>query len=156
MKEQKSEPATMLDKQPELSGQQVVNAQSSSVQKSIRPKTLYTPYQIAKDSQHYLELRRKFPQPAECPPNAMITNIRGEWRRGISVSLTYAKTMIVIIEGKNLQELFQSLKEWRIDWLQEFDWQTHLPVDANNIPFIKKIEIITSRPEPLPPMNQRH
>jgi hypothetical protein len=119
-------------------------------------KKAYAPYSLGKETRRHLELRRKFPDPAECPLNSMITNIRGEWRRGLAVTLIYGKTMMVIIKGKNLQELFQGVKEWKIDWIEEYDARFHFPVTDEDAPFVASIEIIPPKTEEPPPMSQRH
>lgn len=85
----------------------------------------------------------------------LITNVIGEWRHGLRVTLIYGKSMIVKVRGKNLQELFQAVKDWKVEWIEEYDPAFHLPPDEN-APLIKSIEIITERPEEPPPMNQRH
>jgi hypothetical protein len=86
----------------------------------------------------------------------MITLMRVEWRWGQAVTLIYGHTMVVTIKGKNLQPLAEALKEWKVLWLAEFDPESHLPVTDENAPFIKSIEVVTTRPEAPPPMEQRH
>ena len=119
-------------------------------------KQPYRAFQEGKDNQRYLELRLKHPEPAECPLNAMISLIRVEWRWGLGITLIYGNTMVVTIKGKNLQPLADALKEWKVIWLAEFDSESHLPATDDNAPFIKSIEVVTTRPEAPPPMEQRH
>ena len=125
----------------------------------VKPTGEKQPYQAfaeAKDNQRYLELRLKYPEPAECPLNAMITLMRVEWRWGLGITLIYGNTMVVTIKGKNLQKVADALREWKVVWLAEFDPESHLPATDDNAPYIKSIEVVTTRPDAPPPMEQRH
>ena len=136
-------------------GQESVLA--APIAKPVGGKQIYDPYLIGKETKRHLELRLKFPDPAECPLNSMITNIRAEWRRGFGVTLIYGKGMMVEIKGENLQELFQNLKEWKVEWIEEYDLRFHLPPTDKSAPLIESIRIITPQSaEEVPPMSQRH
>lgn len=125
-------------------------------QKAASGKKPYVAFQPSKEAKRHLEIRCRFPAPAECPLNSAVTNIRGEWRRGLAITLSYGKNMMVMIKGKGLQELFQMLKDWKVEWIEEFDPRLHaLPTDAK-APFIKSITIQSGPPEEAPPMEQRH
>src|SRR5258708_8918001 len=78
--------------------------------KPASSKEPYRPYELSSQEKRHLELRFKFPDPAECPSNFTLTNVRGEWRWGQSIALTYSKPMIVRIKGENLTELFRAIK----------------------------------------------
>jgi hypothetical protein len=119
-------------------------------------KTPYQAFQPGKENQRYLELRLKYPEPAECPLNAMISLIRAEWRWGLGITLIYGNQMVVTIKGKNLAPLAEALKEWKVVWLAEFDPENHIPATDDNAPFIKSIEVVPTRPEAPPPMSERH
>ena len=124
------------------------------------PKKQYEPYRLSKDTKRFLDIRAKVPAAAECVLNGMLLRIEGEWRLGLWIILTFGtnagNTMVVNIKGKKLQELFQAIKDSKIDWLEEYDSRFHLPVTDENAPFIKSIEIVKQRPEPPPPLSQRH
>ena len=49
----------------------------------------------------------------------------------------------------------QALTDWKVEYLTEFDPDFYLPPD-DTAPFIRRIEITTERPEPVPPLQQRH
>lgn len=119
-------------------------------------QTTYVAYQLSKEAKRHLEIRVKFPDPAECPLNAMITNVRAEWRMGMAITLEFGNTMMVKIQGKRLQELFQAIKDWKVEWIAEYDPQEHTASTDPDAPVIEMIQIITERPEPLPPLEQRH
>ena len=130
---------------------------------AVRPannKEPYEAYRLSKNEQRYLEIRPKFPESAEAPLNALITEVIGEWRMGLGVTIVYgtatSPTKVIDIKGGNLAELFQAVKEWKVEWLQEFDPDYHLLPTDKKAPFIKSITIQTTRPEPPPPVNQRH
>ena len=128
----------------------------AEVKPATGEKQAYQAFTLGKENLRYLELRLKYPDPAECPLNAMVTQIRVEWRWGLGITLIYGNTMVVEIKGKNLQPLAEALKDWKVVWLAEYDPESHLPVDNDGAPFIKSIEVITTRPEAPPPVNQRH
>jgi hypothetical protein len=136
-------------------GETVTNTNPDT--KSASGKQPYQAYQVSKESQRFLELRLKYPEPAECPLYAMISLMQLEWRWGLGITLIFGNnTMVVAIKGKNLQSVADSLKEGKVIWLTEFDPESHLPVTNEEAPFIKSIEIITTRPDSPPPMSQRH
>ena len=129
----------------------------------VAPATGKKPYQafaLSKDAKRHLEIRFRFPDPAQCPLNAMIVNIEGEWRMGLGVTLTYgtlnAPAMVIDITGENLQELFRAVQDWKVEWIMEFDPQFHTPPTDDKAPFIKSITVHKHRPETPPPMEQRH
>jgi hypothetical protein len=124
--------------------------------KSTGDKQPYVAFAVGKEPQRYLELRLKYPEPAECPLNAMITLLRVEWRFGLAITLIYGNTMVVTIKGKKLQPIAEALKEGKVIWLAEFDTESHTPATNDDAPFIKSIEVLTERPEAPPPINQRH
>ena len=131
-------------------------AQAASSTQSATGKRPYVAYELSNEAKRHLEIRVKYPDPAECPLNAMITNVRGEWRMGLAVTIEFGNTMLVKIHGERLQELFQAVKDWRVEWLAEYDEAEHAPPADPNAPIIKRIEILTERPETPPPMGQRH
>jgi hypothetical protein len=119
-------------------------------------KQPYQPFGLSDTEKRHLEIRLKFPKSAECPSYFTLTNVRGEWRMGQGITLKYGNTMVVDIEGRNLTELFRGLRDWKAEFIAEFDPQEHLePVDQK-APFISSITIYTTRPEDPPPVNQRH
>ena len=132
---------------------------SASDLPTVRPtgdKEPYEAYRLSKEEQRYLEIRPRFPHPAEAPLNALITAIDAEWRMGLGVTIVYGTSMVVDIKGENLTALFQAVKEWKVEWLQEFDPNYHIPPTDKKAPFIKAITIQTTRPEAPPPIDQRH
>jgi hypothetical protein len=131
-------------------------AEAAPEVKPTGDKHSYLAFQPSKESQRHLELRLKYPDPAECPLNAMITNIRVEWRWGLAITLIYGNTMVVVIKGKRLQTLADAIKEWKVVWIAEFDPESHLPLTEGDAPLVTSIEVLTERPESPPPINQRH
>lgn len=126
---------------------------------TVRPagnKEPYEAYSMSKVEKRYLELRPKFPDCAEAPLNAMITKVVGELRFGLGVTITYGTAMVIDIAGENLAELFQAVKDWKVEWLQEFDPDHHLLPTDKKAPFIKAITIQTTLPEAPPPVEKRH
>jgi len=76
--------------------------EKSPVDVTVTPagsKQPYIAWKPSKEAKRHLELRCKFPEPAECPLNSAITNIRGEWRRGLIITLSYGKNMMVVWNG---------------------------------------------------------
>jgi hypothetical protein len=123
----------------------------------VTGKQPYTAFHTSKDNQRFLELRFKFPEPAECHLNAMMSAMEVEWRWGLGITLVYGNnSMVIAIKGKNLQPVIEAIKECKAVWLAEFDAENHLPIEGDNAPFIESIEITTTRPETAPPMNKRH
>lgn len=118
------------------------------------------PYQAvlaSKEIQKHLEIRLKSPDPAECPVNSMITNIRIEWHFGMAIRIIYGRNMVIDIKGKRLQSLLEPLKQCTLVWVAAYDPQWHTPPTDDTAPFIESIEIITEQhPEVPPPMSQRH
>jgi hypothetical protein len=115
----------------------------------------YEAFQLGREEKRALEIRLKFPEPAETPSNALLKNIIAEWRFGTSITLSYLNDMVIAIQGANLTELYRALKEWKVEFIQEFDSQVHEPVADKNAPFIASITIHTTRPEE-PPLDARH
>ena len=75
---------------------------------------------------------------------------------GLGITLKYGNSMVVDIKGRNLTDLFRGLRDWKVEFVAEFDPQEHLePVD-DKAPFISSITIFTTRPEDPPPVSQRH
>lgn len=68
-----------------------------------------------------LVVRLKFPQPSEALHYAALTNVIGDWRYGIGITLEYGQQIQVMIEGDNLQELLHALERNKVEWIQEFD-----------------------------------
>jgi hypothetical protein len=135
--------------------------QSDPAPQPAAEKQPYRAFEASSEEKRYLEIRLKDPEPAECPSNAMLSNIRAEWRMGQSVTLEYGKTreglqMMVIIRGENLTELYRALKEWKVEWIAEFNAEDYEPPTDDGAPFIKSITIHTTRPEEPPPANKRH
>jgi hypothetical protein len=64
--------------------------------------------------------------------------------------------MAVVIEGENLNELSRALKEWKVEWLAEFDPEEHEPLTDPKAPYIKSITITTPESEEPLATNQRH
>jgi hypothetical protein len=124
-------------------------------------KQPYRAFEVSSEAKRHLEIRLRDPEPAECPSYSRLSNIRTEWRRGQAITLEYGQTreglqMMVIIRGENLMELHQALKDWKVDWIAEFDPEEHdMPTDES-MPFIKSITIHTKRPEQPPPADKRH
>jgi hypothetical protein len=135
---------------------QQAQSSSTTVTATSASKPAYEAFRPSKEAQRYLEIRPRFPEPAECPMNSMITSIRVEWRWGMAVTLIYGTTMMININGERLQPLYEALRDWKVAWIAEFDPDSHDLPQGEDAPFIKSIEIITERPEPLPPMNARH
>lgn len=126
---------------------------------TVRPtggKEPYEAYHLSTNDRRYLEVRPKFPNCAEAPLNALITKVVGELRMGLGVTITYGTSMVIDIAGENLAELFQAVKDWKVEWLQEFDPDWHIPPADPKAPFIKTITIQTTRPEAPPPVEKRH
>ena len=123
-------------------------------------KQAYRAFSVSADEQRHLEIRLKFPDPAECPSNAMLRNIRADWRIGMGLTLEYGDprclTMMVIIDGGNLTELCQALKQWKVEWIAEFSPREHAEPENSSAPFIRSITINTKPSEVPPPAGQRH
>jgi hypothetical protein len=66
--------------------------------------------------------------------------------------------MMIIIRGENLNltELYRALKEWRVEWIAEFNTEDYEAPTDDDAPFIKSITIHTTRPEEPPPPDKRH
>ncbi len=123
-------------------------------------KQPYRAYEISARELRYLEIRPKEPDPVECPSYTLLTHIRAEWRMGSGCTLEYGDlrqlSLMVIIRGDNLTELYRALKEWKVEWIAEFSPGEHEePTDAA-APFIRSITIHSTRPETPPPANHRH
>ena len=131
-------------------------AVATGTKKAAPGKVAYEPFRLSKDTKRHLEVRVQFPLPSNNPLNSMITNVFIEWRRGLSITVVYSKTMAIEIKGRNLQELAQAIKDWKVEWVEAFDAQWHLPVTDKNAPFIKSVEVITKHTEEPPPMHERH
>lgn len=110
-------------------------------------RSAYQAFSLATEPRRYLEIRSKFPTPTECPAYGMITNIRYEPLWGLAVTIRFGSAMVVQIEGKNLLPLVSALKEWKLEWLSEFDPEWHLEPTDTSLPYIERIEIATNRPE---------
>ena len=123
-------------------------------------KKSYRAYQLSKEAKRHLEVRVQFPDPAECPLNSMITNIQGEWRMGLRVTITYGNhtgsTMVIEIAEENLQEFFRAVQDWKVEWVEAFDPDFHIMPEDEKAPFIRSIALHTKRPEPIPPPGERH
>jgi hypothetical protein len=124
-------------------------------------KQPYRAFEVSSQEKRYLEIRVKYPEPAECPSNAMLSNIRAEWRMGQAITLGYGQTreglqIVVEIRGENLTELYRALKEWKVEWIAEFNAEDYAPPTDEAAPFIKSIAIHTKRPEQPPPVDKRH
>lgn len=119
-------------------------------------KQPYEAYRASKEAKRYLEIRVKFPDPAEAPNNAMITNVRGEWRYGTGFTLDYGNTMVVIVDGRNLTELYRAVLDWKVEFIEEFDPEAHDAPKDKSTPVITSITVHTHKPEAPPPVNQRH
>lgn len=121
----------------------------------VSVKEPYKAYQLSHDQKRFLKIRLPFPQPYEAPSNSMLTHIRGEWRMGLAITLEYGNTKMVKIEGEGLLELLEALHDWKVEWIQEFDPETHSTPEDNSAPVIKSITILPSGANP-PPLDQRH
>jgi hypothetical protein len=123
-------------------------------------KQLYQAFSLAREEQRYLEIRPKFPDPAECLVNAMLKNIRADSRMGVALTLAYGDaqhlSMMVTIKGENLVELYRALKEWKVDWIAEFSPSEHEEPEDSSAPFVRSITIHTKRPEEIPSHIKRH
>lgn len=124
-------------------------------------KQPYKAFQLSEEMQPYLEMRLKEPEPAECPSNARLSNIRAEWRTGQSITLEYGieregMQMMVCIYGENLSELYRAIKAWKVEWIAEFSPEEHQPPTNATAPFIRSITIHSKRPESSPPPSKRH
>jgi hypothetical protein len=119
----------------------------------------YKAYSLSAEPLSYLEIRVKFPDPAECPNYALLRNVRMEWRMGTGLTLLFPGLMQVIIKGENLQELGRAFLKHRVEWIQEYneiDWPEKPPIGKEA--FIKSIRIKTPHDDSdaAPPMNKRH
>jgi hypothetical protein len=130
---------------------------------AVAPATGKQPYQayaLSKEAKRHLEIRFKFPDPAQCPLNTLIVNIEGEWRMGLGLTLTYgtlnAPALVIDIVGENLQELFRMVQDWKVEWIAEFDPKFHEPPADDKAPFIKSITVHKHRMETPPPPEKRH
>jgi hypothetical protein len=64
--------------------------------------------------------------------------------------------MADIPEDEKRKALFRGIRDWKVEFIAEFDPQEHLEPADKSAPFIKRISIFTERPEEPPPPNQRH
>ena len=127
---------------------------------TVAKKTPYRAFERSTEEKRYLEIRLKFPESAECLSNAMLTNIRAEWRMGLYITLEYGNPqkldMMVTIKGENLIELYQALKAWKVESIAEFNPVDYEQPTDDTAPFIKSITVHTTRPETPPPVEKRH
>ena len=68
-------------------------------------KQPYEAYRLSQKAKRFLQLRVKFPDPAEYFPNAAITNLHDEWRYGTGFTVVYGATRVVTIYGERLHSL---------------------------------------------------
>lgn len=130
--------------------------QSAPAPQPTTVKTPYRAYEESKDEKRYLEIRVKSPRPSKSPRNIDLTGVICEWRMGLIVHLEYFGKMTVEIEGERLTQLAKAIREWKVEWLAEFDPEMHAPSTDPDAPVINSITILTTRPEEPPPANQRH
>lgn len=105
----------------------------------------------------YLVIHRPFPEPAEAYPiHYGITKIIGEVRMGLMVTIEFGTQMVITIEGQNLQDLFDGLAKRRLEAVTMFDPMCHAEITDPDVPVVKSLTVHTHRPEPLPPMKDRH
>jgi len=119
-------------------------------------KQPYEAFRLSSEEKRHLEIRLRYPEPAECPSNFTLTNVRGEWRMGLGITLKYGNSMVVDIKGENLTTLFRGLRDWKVEFIAEFDPEEHIEPTDQSAPFIRSIRIHTTRPEEPPPAGQRH
>ena len=90
----------------------------------------------------------------------MLTNIRADWRMGLSITLEYGNPrkldMMVTIKGEHLIELYRALKAWKVEWIAEFNAVDYEPPTDDGAPVIKSITILTTRPEEPLATEKRH
>jgi hypothetical protein len=130
--------------------------QPASACKPSAAKQPYRAYEVSGEVRRHLEIRLRYPEPAESPSYDTLTNIRHEWRMGQGFTLIYGKTMMVIIKGDNLTALYQAVKDAKAEWIAEFNGEDYDPLTDDTAPFIKSITIHTSRPEDPPPAAKPH
>lgn len=119
-------------------------------------KTPYVAFSPAREEKRFLECRFKFPAPADAYLNVELTSVLTEWRLGMTICLAYQGRRTIELRGERLTELARSIKDWKVEWVAEFDPQMHTPPTDPEAPFIESITITTERPADPPPMNQRH
>lgn len=136
--------------------------QSEPASQPAAEKQPYRAFEASSTEQRYLEIRLKFPESSESYSNAMLSSIRTDWRMGgFFITLEYGQTregllMIIAIKGENLAEVYRAIREWKVEWIAEFDPQEHEPPTDDAAPFIKSITIDKTRPEKPPPVDKRH
>jgi hypothetical protein len=65
-------------------------------------------------------------------------------------------TMVVIIKGENLTELYQAIETHTLEWMAEFSASEYEQPEDSSAPFIRSITIHTKRPEEVPAGVKRH
>jgi hypothetical protein len=127
---------------------------------SSNNKIAYAAFESSPTEKRYLELRPDQKEASTMPSYGMLAMLHADWETWQGISLvfgsTQAPTMVVLIRGKNLESLSQGIKDWKVHCVTAFDARIHAPVTDANLPFVEAIEIDIRRPEPPPPMNQRH
>jgi hypothetical protein len=128
----------------------------------VAEKPPYRAYERSQEERRYLEIRLGFPESVESYSNATLSSIRTDWRMGgFFITLEYGESRegilrIITIEGDNLFEVYRAIKEWKVEWIAEFDPEDYAPVPNRAAPFIKRITIHKTRPETPPPVDKRH
>lgn len=135
--------------------------QSEASPRPVAKKQPYRAFEVSSEETRYLEIRLKYPEPAECQSNAMLSSIDAEWRGGQAITLGYGQTreglqMVVSIRGENLTELYRALKKWKVEWIAEFNSEDYESPTDDAAPFIKSITIHRKQPEKPPPVEKRH
>lgn len=143
--------------EPQVHGKREGEESSLSVSSSSA-KRPYCAFQLSSEKGHFIEFRLRDPEPSESVPYAALARICTEWRGGTRFTLYFGNplTMMVIIKGDNLKEMFGAIKMGKLEWMAEFSPSEHEePTDAS-APFIRSITIHTKRPEEPPEFAKRH
>ena len=128
-----------------------------SSNKTIFTKRTYCAFQVSDEERWFLEFRLRHPEPSESFPYTELTRICNEWRYGTGVTLYFGHTtMVVIIKGENLTELYQAIEAGKLEWIAEFSPSEHEEPKDSSAPFIRSITIHTKRPEEIPLHVKRH
>ncbi len=92
----------------------------------------------AKDSVARLRIRRASDEPTNSPSYGLVLNVIYD-RQGTHIILVYSLLM-VLLRGRNLQQLVFALENEKADFIQEYDAKRWPPPD-DKAAFIESIEI---------------
>lgn len=121
-----------------------------------RQASPYVAFGIAATEKRYLVVRRKFPEPSLAFSYGQVTDLNADERYRSGVAVGFSTQRLIDIKGRNLEDLFGLLKEWRVEFLCEFDPEEWAEPDDPKQPVITNIEILLEPSTDPPARNKQH